>query len=147
MPNASACSAVLRQSKRSSLRPGWRRAGTRNCPPGPLFPDLSCSYQLVFPQLRAQSLVVRADAFQQRMELFAVVHIFEVAEFMEHHVIPQFFRQAHQVQVKIYVLLCRGVYSLPTTSLTDSKSLSTFCITLSMFSNIEFTPASSAPKM
>ena len=43
----------------------------------------------------------RANALQKRMKLPAVVHVAEVTEFVQHHVIGQMHRQRHQPQVQV----------------------------------------------
>ena len=45
--------------------------------------------------------MLRADAFQQGVELRAVVHVAEVTEFVEHYIILQVLRQTHQVQIQV----------------------------------------------
>ena len=49
--------------------------------------------------------MVRADRLQQRVECRPVVHLLEVAELVEHHIILQIVRQQHQAEVEVYVPL------------------------------------------
>ena len=49
--------------------------------------------------------MVRADAFQQCVEFGTVVHVAEVAKFVEHHVILQVLRKTHQVQIQVDIAL------------------------------------------
>ena len=52
--------------------------------------------------------MLRAYALQKGVELRAVVHMLQVAELVEHHIVPEFFGQAHQVKVKVDVSLDRA---------------------------------------
>ena len=45
--------------------------------------------------------MLRADTFQQGVEFRAMVHVAKVAEFVEHHIILEVLRQAHQVQIQV----------------------------------------------
>ena len=54
----------------------------------------AAEFPLTFP-------VAGADRFQERMELTAVIHVTQMAKLMEHHVIPQFGRETHQIEIQI----------------------------------------------
>ena len=47
--------------------------------------------------------MVRAHAFQKCVELSSVIHVSEVAELMEHHKVPEIFRNTHKVEIQIDV--------------------------------------------
>ena len=45
--------------------------------------------------------MVRAEAFQQGVETLPVVRMLQVAEFVEQHVVPEFVRQPHDIEVQV----------------------------------------------
>ena len=54
----------------------------------------AAEFPLTFP-------VAGADRFQKRMELTAVIHVTQMAKFMEYHIIPQFGGKTHQIEIQI----------------------------------------------
>ena len=49
-----------------------------------------------------------AEALQERVELRPMVHVLQVAEFVEDNIITQFRRNAHQVEIEVYVPVGRA---------------------------------------
>ena len=45
--------------------------------------------------------MVRTKAFQQGVETLPMVRMLQVAEFVEQHVIPEFVRQPHDIEVQV----------------------------------------------
>lgn len=49
--------------------------------------------------------VARADAFQKRVELWRVVQVLQMTQFVKHHIVLKVLRDPHQIQIKVYVSL------------------------------------------
>lgn len=66
------------------------------------------SYQFIAFQLCGKPPVPGAEALQERVELRPMVHVLQVAEFVEDNIITQFRRNAHQVEIEVYVPVGRA---------------------------------------
>ena len=51
--------------------------------------------------------IVHEQTFEQDMEGMTVVMVAEMAEFMDEDIVLKYFRQTDEVQVEVYVSLCR----------------------------------------
>ena len=49
--------------------------------------------------------MVRTDTFQQGVEVGAMVRMTKMAEFVEKYVVPEFFRQPHQIEIQVDIPL------------------------------------------
>ena len=61
--------------------------------------------QAILAQSPVLGAMVWADGFEKGVELRTVVEVAQVAEFVEDYVVPEFFGDAHQVEVKVDVAL------------------------------------------
>lgn len=52
--------------------------------------------------------MVRTDTFQQGMEIRTVVRMSKVAEFVEEHIVPEFFRQPYQIEIQVDIPFSRA---------------------------------------
>lgn len=52
--------------------------------------------------------MVRTDTFQQSVEVGAMVRVAKVAEFMEKHIVPEFFRQPYQIKIQVDIPFSRA---------------------------------------
>ena len=52
--------------------------------------------------------MVRAEGFEEGVELGAVVGVLEVAEFVDDDIVPQLVRKAHEVEVQVDVAFARA---------------------------------------
>ena len=52
--------------------------------------------------------MVRTDTFQQGMEIRAMVRMSKLAEFMQKHVVPEFFRQPYQIEIQVDIAFSRA---------------------------------------
>jgi hypothetical protein len=72
---------------------------------GMIADTLGISDQFVFLEAALLLAVVRAEAFKQGVELRGMVEVLEVTKFVKHHIVLKVLRDAHQIQVKVYVPL------------------------------------------
>lgn len=66
------------------------------------------SVQPVAAQCPLPGEVAGAEGLEEGVELRAVVGVAEVAELVEDDVVPQFVREAHEVEVQVDVALARA---------------------------------------
>ena len=52
--------------------------------------------------------MVRTDTFQQEVEIRAMVRMSKVAELMQKHVVPKFFRQPYQIEIQVNIPFSRA---------------------------------------